>query len=167
MPKPRKQTPRITKAEKEARVNKVYELLIGGARRYQICQYASSEQENKKDWNVTPRQVDRYIQEANALIAQEAEFHRPRELGRAIAALDDLYRRCMKVQDYGKALAARRELNALLSLYEPPAAQTVRIEGIDDAQLNVLVDLIEAQGRRPSDVFAALLQVYIEDADRT
>ncbi len=151
MLKPKKHSPRITKAEKEARVNKVYELLIAGARRYQILQYASSE---KTGWNVTPRQVDSYIQEANALIAADSEFVRPRELGRAIAALDDLYQRCMKVQDYQRALAARRELNALLSLYEPPAAQTLRIEGVDSALLQVLTDALKQRG---ADINAVLL----------
>lgn len=162
-PKAKKQTPRSNEAEKEQRVNKVYELLVSGARRYQILQYASSTSDKKKDWKVTPRQVDSYIAAANALIAADSEFARPRELGRAIAALDDLYQRCMRIMDYQRALATRRELNTLLGLHAAPAPQTVRIEGIDDAQLKVLSDALAAQGKSASDVFAALMQVIAEN----
>jgi hypothetical protein len=146
---------KATKAEKETRVNKVYELLISGARRYQVLQYAASAESG---WNVKPRMVDNYIQEANALIASEAEYHRAREIGRAIASLDDLYRRAIKDSEYHNALAARRELNQLLSLYEPPATQTLRIEGLDAAQLQTLADALAAHNLKPSEVFEALLE---------
>jgi hypothetical protein len=149
MPKENKST----QAEKEARLNKVYELLISGATRYQIHQYANQ----KTEWDVAERQIDHYIAEANTLIAQEAEFHRAREFGRGVAALNDLYQRCMKVQDYARALAVRRELNSLLGLH-PDKTQTLKIEGIDDAQLKVLVDALAQRGKRASDVFAAILE---------
>jgi hypothetical protein len=144
----------------EARVTKVYEMLIAGARRYQILQYAASE---KADWNVSTRTVDYYIQEANALIAQEAEWHRGRELGRAIAALDDLYQRCMKVQDYQRALAVRRELNTLLGLHAPPAAQTIRLLGVDQAELATVLEALQQHGLKASDVFHAMLQELMEN----
>lgn len=138
MPKEQK----VTQAEMEARVNKVYEMLIAGARRYQIQKYAQ-----EKKWNVTERQIDNYIAEANALIAQEAEFHRVREFGRAKAALDDLYQKCMQVRDYSRAHAVRRELNQLMALYQPPAPQTIRIEGVDTALLQVLTDALKQRGQ--------------------
>ncbi len=159
--------PRETKANRatyEARVNKVYELLIAGARRYQIWQYVTADPKGKELFkNVSRRQLDRYIAAANGMFAAESEFHRARELGRAIAALDDLYQRSMKVQDYQRALAARRELNALLSLYEPPAAQTLRLEGFDDAQLRVLADALKLHDLAPSDVFNSILAELAEE----
>lgn len=158
---------KATKAEKEARVNAVYGMLISGAKRYQILQYASSDKGEKKPWNVTPRQVDSYIREANALIASEAEWHRSRETGRAIAALDDLYQRSMKVQDYQRALAVRRELNLLLGLYAPPAAQTLRLEGVDNALLQTLNAALEAKGLKLSDALNAMLKQLGIDGGNT
>lgn len=155
---PMKQTPRITAAEKDARVNKIFELLVNGFTRYQILQYASSSKPPKKDWNVTTRQIDSYISEATAMLTTEAEYIRPKEFGKAIARLNDLYQRCLKVQDYQRAIAAQRELNALLSLYEPPATQTLRILGIEEKQLAHLVELLSKVDQKPSDLFAALIQ---------
>lgn len=146
MPKEQK----ITQAEKEARVNKVYDMLIAGARRYTIHQYAT----HKANWNVTERQIDNYIADANALIAQEAEFHRAREFGRAKAALDDLYQKCMQVRDYSRAHAVRRELNALMALYQPPAPQTLIIQGVDTALLQVVTEALKQRG---GDINAVLL----------
>lgn len=155
---PKKQTPRITAAEKDARVNKVFELLVNGFTRYQILQYASSSKPPKKDWNVTTRQIDSYISEATAMIAAEAEYLRPKEIGKALTRMNDIYQKSMKVQDYQRAIAAQREINALLSLYEPPATQTLRILGIEEKQLAQLVELLSKVNQKPSDLFAALIQ---------
>src|SRR3989304_2924667 len=113
--------PKATKAAKEQRVNMVYTLLLNGASRMQIMQYAS---DPKNGWNITTRQVDTYIAEANGMLAAESEYHRGRELGKAIARLNNIYQHCMRVQDYGRAIAAQRELNTLLGLHAPPAVQT-------------------------------------------
>jgi hypothetical protein len=148
--------PKQTKAndaEKEARVNKVYELLVNGFTRYQILQYVTT----KTEWKIEARQVDNYIKAANALIANEAEYHRAREIGRAISRLNDLYQKCLKVQDYQRALAAQRELNTLLSLYEPPAPQTLRVMGVDDKLLSQLAQAFTKNGISASDVFNAML----------
>jgi hypothetical protein len=153
-PRTRKQTPRITAAELDARVNKVFELIVNGFTRYQIMQYASLE---KTGWNVTPRQVDTYIAKATALIANEAEYVRPKEFGKAISRLNDLYQKCLKVQDYQRAIAAQRELNALLSLYEPPAERTLRILGVEEKQLAQLITALSNRGIKASDVFNAML----------
>jgi hypothetical protein len=111
---------RVTKAQKEARINKVYDMLIAGARRYQIFQYVKA----KTDWNVDDRQIDRYIAEANALILAESDFHRQREYGRALAGVNDLIRRCVSIQDIRGEMQARRELHKLLALYPETDTQT-------------------------------------------
>lgn len=153
--------PRETKANhatKEERINKVYELLVIGLNRYRIWQYVTSDEKGKTLFrDVSRRQLDRYIAEANGMLASERDFHREREFARAKARLDNLYERCLKIQDYARCHAVQRELNALMSLYEPPAAQTLRFEGLDPAQLKVFVDALKLHDLVPSDVFNSIL----------
>lgn len=153
---------RCTRAEKETRVNKIYELLVAGHTRYKILQYVAT----RTDWDLNDRQIDNYIADANAMIAAESEWHRSRELGRAIRRLHDLYASCMKVQDYAKALATQRELNTLLALHAPPAAQTLRLEGVDHALLTTLMDATRQRGLDASKIFEAMIAEMV-DSERS
>jgi hypothetical protein len=118
MPKENK----ATVAQFEARVNKVMEMLILGLSRASILQYVT----NSTDWNVSDRQVDNYIADANREIEKHSETVRERELGKAIRRLEMLFQSCMKVQDYQRALAVQKELNELLGLKAP---QRMEISG--------------------------------------
>jgi hypothetical protein len=163
MPAPKKRKPRATAAETEARVNKVFELLVNGLTRYQVLQFVAT----KTDWQLKPRQVDNYIQKASALIAQEAEYLRPKEIGKAIARLNAIFQGAVKVQDYKTAIAAQRELNKLLSLYEPPAAQTLNINSADVSLLHRLMTRLEERQFSPSEVFERMLErLDMEDVTR-
>jgi hypothetical protein len=144
---------KATNAEKERRTDIIYTLLVNGASRFEICQYAS------KHWGLTNRQADRYIAGANSQIAAEAEYHRSRETGRSIARLNEVFKLCMAAKDYRSALAAQRELNALLSLYEPPAEQTLRILGLESAQLTAFVEAVKRLNWTPGEA----LNAYIEE----
>jgi len=149
---------KATKAEREARLNRIYSLLLAGATRYEILQYTATE------WNLKPRATDAYIADANAMIAQEGEYYRPREFGRAIARLHDLYKRAMKVMDFKAALAVQRELNGLLALHEPAAPQAFRFEGLDDALLQTVAQSLKAKQLDASVVFEAMI-VELSEAD--
>ena len=61
---------KATNAEREARLNRIYSLLIAGATRYEILQYTAD------TWNLKSRATDAYIADANAMIAQEGEYYR-------------------------------------------------------------------------------------------
>ena len=152
---------RVSKAEKEQRVQKIFELLVNGLPRYAILQYVA----DKTTWNLKARQVDNYIADAAAMLAIESEYQRPKELGVAIRRLNDLYSASMKVQDYARAISAQRELNKLLSLYASPAPQTLLVAGIDPAQLQVLSDALAARGTTPSALFEAMIAQLHEEAD--
>ncbi len=141
-----------TKAEKEARVNRVYDMLLIGLNRYQILQNPSV-----RAWGVTDRQVDTYIGDAYALLAAEAEYYRGREIGKAKARLELVIKNALIKADFTSVLSAQRELNKLFSLYEPEAPKTLRILGMDEAELRTIGLALQRAGLRASDVFTAML----------
>ena len=72
--------------------------------------------------SLSPAQAARSLKSARRKITIAADFNRDAEVGTAYLRLNDLYTRCLKIQDTRTALAAQRELNKLLNLYEQPAA---------------------------------------------
>jgi hypothetical protein len=76
-----------TNAEIEQRVHAVYGLLVKSYSRFQILQYAS------KQWDVSDRTADIYIQRARQLIQQDSEIERPQWLAAAIARLVEYEKR--------------------------------------------------------------------------
>jgi len=60
----------------------------------------------------------RLIAEAAAAIQTAADYHRDHEIGTAYIRLNDLYVRSLRINDTKTALAAQRELNRLLRLYD-------------------------------------------------
>lgn len=68
---------------------------------------------------LTPKAAEAAIAEAQRRLALAAGFDRTRELGRAIARLNNLYRRSIQIQDCKTALGVQRELNKLLALGAP------------------------------------------------
>lgn len=138
-------------AEKEARTNKIYDMLVSGMNRAAILQYVSS----KTDWKLTPRMVDNYIAEANALLAAEAEFHRPREMGRAVARMNAIFYASLKVQDYQRAIAAARELHQLLGLYAPIKSE-LKLTADTEIMLTRLLSELQAQNMDASDLFNSI-----------
>ena len=66
------------------RVHDVYGLLVRGASRYRICQYAA------REWGVSDRQADRYIAEARQLLLRDAEHQRPEWLATSLGTLQEM-----------------------------------------------------------------------------
>jgi hypothetical protein len=115
-PQPKAITPRVAKAtnaEIAKRVNVIFKLLISGASRADILQYAA---ETAK-WQIEERQIDEYIARATEQIEAQAETVRTREFGRALAFLAQLKFKNMLINDFKAALATQREINELLGLY--------------------------------------------------
>jgi len=99
-----------TDIEIRLRVEEVYTLLLGGARRKEILQYAAK-------WELSDRQVDYYISEAQDLIQAQVDKRTDYEFAKAIIRLEGIYTKTLKVQDYKTALAAVKELQTLFGLY--------------------------------------------------
>lgn len=131
MPNNNKPPKKSTDAEITARVTTVYKLILNGADRHEILQYAA-----KMDWNVSDRSVDEYIARATAMFteraakaAERAEEKRHERLGIAEAQLNMLFMKCVNVQDYKAALAVRRELSLLLGLHAPTRQEVTGKDG--------------------------------------
>lgn len=106
-----------TNEEIKRRIGEVSNLLITGQKRHNIVQYAS-----ENGWGVDPRQVDTYIARAKVLLSEEGQESKDNRImlfGVSLRRLNLLFVKCMAVQDYQRALAAQKEINSLLALYEP------------------------------------------------
>lgn len=69
----------------------------------------------------TPARAAAVAKKAEKKIVLAANYDRTKELGTAIARLNDLYRRAVAIQDTKTALQIQREINKLLDLYDRPA----------------------------------------------
>lgn len=139
-------------AEMEKRVTAVFKLILRGAQRPAILEFAQ-----KQAWDVSPRQIDTYARKANALFRAMAEADRELELGLAVAQLYDLYAGALSIQDRATALNARKELNKLKGLYPPEPPKTLRILNLTEETANRLAAELERRGLSAGDVFNAML----------
>ncbi len=116
MPRPKKTNPdepsaKATNFEAQKRVNTVYKMLLLGVSRADIIEYSIN------NWQISEAQTDVYIGKANELFKVQSQTVRDDEFGKAVARLQNLYEKNMKIQDYKAALATQKELSELLGLY--------------------------------------------------
>jgi len=130
--------PKSTKSEIEARVSKVIDLLCMGLSRSEIVQYSA------KEWGIAPRQGDEYIAKATAELKKRAAFDRDEELAKARERLTWLYKKCISVQDFQRALAVQKELNALYGLYAP--TKTDITSGGERVQAITTIEVVKDYG---------------------
>lgn len=102
-----------TKAEIDARVSKVFELLLSGARRKDILQYAA------KNWNAASRSVDTYIARATDAILDYNETDREHHRAKSLARLEMLIAKNLQIQDFKAALQVVKEINTVTGTYAP------------------------------------------------
>lgn len=108
-----KKAHRSTRAETEHRITKVAELIAGGFRRSDILRYVAE----KTDWNLTDRQIDKYISRATEYFKELSKVDREAAYGEAIYGTRLILAMALNTQDLQRALAARKELHALQGLY--------------------------------------------------
>src|SRR5262249_45688444 len=102
------------KATVKKRVEEVLDLRLLGATLPDIRRYAS---EQTPPWNVSDRQLERYIQASDALLDSLLEKDRQKNLNRQIAQHRVLYSRAVAVSDYRTALSILSDEAKLLNLY--------------------------------------------------
>lgn len=111
-----------TDTEINDRLNTVYKDLVDGKRRPDILRYASI-------WGVTPRTIDNYIARANSLFVRESEIIRQRELGKALARLENAYRVAAQKNDVQGMVKAQTAICALLGLNAPTRTELTGADG--------------------------------------
>lgn len=148
---------RATKAETRLRVAKVTDWLATGLSRAQILQTVAE----KTTWNLKPRQVDSYIHKATEAFKTAGKYDPTTEFQKAKRRMEMIIAACLRVQDYARAIAASKELHTLMALYEPPARQTLKIEGLD--LFHLLAEKIGDPGKL-RELIAAMLAELESDA---
>lgn len=82
------------------------------------------------------------VEAAKQKIANAAAFDRTAEAGTAYVRLQDIYSRAIKAQDTKTALAAQKELNRLLALYDPTQPLDAGEDPTEIAELRETLDAI-------------------------
>jgi len=132
---------RCSKHELDMRVREVAKLLIGGASTFYVHEFIR----DKKDWNITGRQVENYLRKARELISDINNRDIEMAISEQCERLDDLYRRSMGLQDFRTCLSITAEKNKLLGLHRPAKHDitsggdkitgfVVSVEGEDDEE---------------------------------
>lgn len=105
----------------DERVIIVMEMVLAGLKRREILQNISDSKEIK--WNVTERQIDNYLKEANKIISESTKEDREKLIAKAFAKYEFIYRKLIYVKDYKAAIAAIEKSAALLGLNAPTKAE--------------------------------------------
>jgi hypothetical protein len=150
---------KATKAEVARRVEAVFELRLGGAGFADIRQYASAptDREGKQlePWDVSDRQLWRYIDAADKLCQERYDARAGHLLARHLLRRERLYAHALEVGDYRTALAVLKDEAELEGHYqranaEPPA------DGVDASPMGT-ADVVQLLAERLRQVEAAEL----------
>lgn len=109
---------KASKATVLARIEKVFAMRLRGADFGEIRRYAAMNQpENGLPWNLSDRQLQRYIARADELFARSLERDRERTFARHVAQRRLLYGHALHASDYRTALAILQDEGRLHDLY--------------------------------------------------
>lgn len=106
---------RPSKAELAQRVDEVLNMRLSGAEFYDLKAHAT-----EKEWDVSDRQLWRYVAKSDALLAQSLERDRRKLLGRHLAQRRSLFARALNDGDLRTALAIAKDEAELQGLYHAP-----------------------------------------------
>ena len=120
---------KATKTEIQKRVEEILAIRLQGAEFTDIRQYAS---EQEPPWNVSDRQLWRYIQAGDRILADTIEKDRTRLFNRHIAQRRALYAKAIQAGDFRASLAIVQDEATLQGLY--PAKRT-ELTGKDGAPI--------------------------------
>jgi len=135
---------RTSKTENEKRVLAVFKMLLAGAKRADIVQYASS----SRGWRVVPRTADGYIRKARDRFLEASKVDREEEYGKARERLEDLYAMNLKAGDLRAAHAVLSDTAELLGLYPAKVSKQEHTgAGGGPIQLERVMDDVELSER--------------------
>jgi len=139
---------KATKANAAARTDAIESLIIAGATRSEVLQYAATNWEGKK------RQTGTYVARATQRIHASAAYDHTHELGLAVTRAHYLFQAAMKVRDFRLGATVERDRRKLLGLDQPERITveaehtgTVKIEG-EDRLARMTLEELEQERRR-------------------
>jgi hypothetical protein len=147
--------PKSNKTTVLQRIQECVKLLLAGANFDDVCQYAS-----QGAWNVSRRQVHRYVEAAYKRLAKSAERDRNQLLGRHMMQRRVLYARALKANDLRTALLVLRDEAALQGLYPPTKLAATSPNGEQAYHVYVmaeLIKLVERSKERPDVIDGVVL----------
>jgi len=142
------QNMKATKAEIQKRVDEIWQIRLAGAQFVDIRQYAA-----ENGWEVSDRQLWRYIRKSDQLLARTLERDREKLFNLHVAKRHMLFARAMQVSDYRTALAVQKDLAEMQGMY-PAATRKISQEVRTDVNLNVTLEQRREAIRQMSEVLA-------------
>jgi hypothetical protein len=118
---------RATKAIVRQRVEQVLQLRLLAAEFLDIRQYASAQD---PPWNVSDRQLWRYIAAADELLVEMLDTNRDRLFARHVGMRRALFARAMSVSDYRTAATVLKDEAGLLRLYDEPSRAAPKTDAL-------------------------------------
>ena len=103
---------KATPAQVAERVAEILRIRLDGAAFHNCVEFA-----REKDWNVSERQVGRYIEKADQALAKHQERKRSRIIAVHTARVEQLYARCVNAADLSTAARVLQDLGKLNDLY--------------------------------------------------
>lgn len=103
---------KCTAAEIDDRVNTVFELICQGKFDFEIYKEVAKE----KGWDVGDRQIANYVKKANELLKIYSDYDRKKELGKAIARYNLIFKKAFEAKDYQACIRVQDKLNKLMKL---------------------------------------------------
>jgi hypothetical protein len=117
---------RAPKTERDARVHAILKLRLGGAEFPDILEWANAPEQK---WNVSERQLWRYIAAADALCEHYFNHRAKSLLSRHLLQRRQLYAHALGAGDFGTALRVLQDEAKLESLYDMDLV--ARIEALE------------------------------------
>ena len=112
--------------EAAQRVEEVFKLRLGGAEFADIRQFASEPEQN---WNVSDRQLWRYIAAADKLVKERFDARAEHLLNRHLLQRRTLFAHAMGAGDFRAALAVLQDEAKLEGLYPPTKTELTGKDG--------------------------------------
>ena len=125
-------------------IDKLVLMLVSGV------SIAAAQQSAIDKLGLSESRAKRLLKRAQTAITRAADFSRDEEIGVAYHRINDLYSRSVKAQDVKTALAAQRELNRLMALYEQPTEETTHeIDETSKTELELIAQHLLPLGIAP------------------
>lgn len=99
-----------TKGQVESRVAEIADMICDGYSSGEICRTGSEK------WNISTRQVERYMASANEVLSSEGSVQVDSARGKAIRRYEALYRKAMAANDHESARKVVGDMCKLLGL---------------------------------------------------
>lgn len=137
----------------EQRIEEIYRLLLAGATRSDIILYSSTpntQAQSAPPWNVSTRQIDKYIARAYEKFAAVVERRNERLFDLHFARREDLYAKALAQGNVQAAAGVLKDLDTFLGMY-PQMFTQEKVAGM-------LGRFMEAAGKHlPADKLSAFL----------